>query len=405
METKYADYKTLREAADEWGVTRRYVNLCVENGRIPGALMLGNMWLIPKSAGKPAAKRGGSPQKSMSPSSRLLYPDLAKLVEATTLPMPIGNPDAILSDIREERVRLHYESELAYLRGDFERVVCCYRRTDGDDESKLRASSIAIAAVISMGDYPLYMEVETFLKSIIETTADDRLSAFAELCLANGSVGTAALNMVPEWLKAGDFSALPPQARPDASYKRAKYFQYSGQYESMFAVAQTALELGSSKDSTSLHDIYFRVLCVIACCVLERRDEAERRMLEVMGIALPLGLVTPFAESLTAFGGLLEQCLEREYPEYLDAIIKQWEGTFTNWLIFRNRFNKDNITLILARRDYQIAQMVAWDVPYKKIAEQFHMSVGTVTNRMQIVYETLCISGKNRKNELMKYIW
>ena len=49
-------YKTVKETAEAWGVTVRYVNMCVADGRIFGAVRMGNMWLIPKDAEKPVSK-------------------------------------------------------------------------------------------------------------------------------------------------------------------------------------------------------------------------------------------------------------------------------------------------------------------------------------------------------------
>ena len=44
------DYMTLKEAAEKWGVTPRRVNYYCAGGRIPGAVKMGMVWLIPKSA-------------------------------------------------------------------------------------------------------------------------------------------------------------------------------------------------------------------------------------------------------------------------------------------------------------------------------------------------------------------
>lgn len=50
-------YITAREAAEKWNVSQRRVSiLCAEN-RIPDAAMLGNMWIIPRNAEKPADMR------------------------------------------------------------------------------------------------------------------------------------------------------------------------------------------------------------------------------------------------------------------------------------------------------------------------------------------------------------
>lgn len=47
------DYMNAKEAADKWGLSVRRVQVLCEQGRVDGVERLGNVWLIPKSAGKP----------------------------------------------------------------------------------------------------------------------------------------------------------------------------------------------------------------------------------------------------------------------------------------------------------------------------------------------------------------
>ena len=47
------DYMTLKEAAEKWGVTPRRVNYYCSAGRIPSAVKMATIWLIPKDAEKP----------------------------------------------------------------------------------------------------------------------------------------------------------------------------------------------------------------------------------------------------------------------------------------------------------------------------------------------------------------
>lgn len=333
-----------------------------------------------------------------------LLSDLTKILTATTLPMPRNNPDDILNTIYKEQHRLHYKSELAYLRGNFEQIKYYYAKTAGNTASRLRAGSIAIAAAISTGDYSLYMQIESFLKGIVKAYPNSGLSAFAELCLSVAPVSTFAADMIPQWLKDGNFVSLMPQTIPDAAYKRMKYFQVLKRYESMLATAETALAYSNYGSGIAFHDIYFKVVCIIALCALGRLEEAKYRLLEALKFALPYGFITPFVESATALGGLLEKCLEQEYPRYYDTVIKQWKCTFINWCSFHNHFTKDNITLILSLRDYQIANLAARGVPYKEIAERFHISLGTLNNKMQVIYDTLLITEKSRRQALRKYL-
>lgn len=51
------DYMTLKEASEKWGVTPRRINYYCSAGRIPGAVKMAKVWLIPKSAEKPVDGR------------------------------------------------------------------------------------------------------------------------------------------------------------------------------------------------------------------------------------------------------------------------------------------------------------------------------------------------------------
>lgn len=51
------DYMTLKEASEKWGISSRQVNYyCVED-RIPGAVKIAGVWLIPKDAEKAIDER------------------------------------------------------------------------------------------------------------------------------------------------------------------------------------------------------------------------------------------------------------------------------------------------------------------------------------------------------------
>ena len=51
------DYMTLKEVAEKWGVTPRRVNYYCASGRIPGAVKMATIWLVPKDAKKPVDGR------------------------------------------------------------------------------------------------------------------------------------------------------------------------------------------------------------------------------------------------------------------------------------------------------------------------------------------------------------
>jgi DNA-binding CsgD family transcriptional regulator len=390
------EYISAAEAAERWGVSLRQVQRLLADGRILRAKKYGRSWMIPCDAEKPL-----DPRQEKKPPQSSLSSDLSHLIAATCVPLPAPNPDAILERAGDERARRQYQAELAYMRGDFAQTLRCFFKTEEDDAARLQACIVATGAAISIGDYPAYKQIEAFLKGCVKIHPASDVSAFAELALATAAVSVIAPNMAPKWLQEGDLSALAPPVRPFALYLRAKYFQCTRQYEAMLAVSQTALSLSEPEHGISQTGLYLRLCCAMACHALGQRDRARRYLLEAMGIAMPYGFITPFAETVTALGGLMEECLEREYPACTDAVLGQWKRTFGNWITFHNQFTKDNITLILSLREYHIAQSIARHIPYKKVAEQHCVSLGRLGNIMQDIYQKLSVSGRE---ELAKYV-
>lgn len=51
------EYLTIQEIADLWGISHRRVGVLCNENRIPGAVKMGPIWVIPKNAAKPSDKR------------------------------------------------------------------------------------------------------------------------------------------------------------------------------------------------------------------------------------------------------------------------------------------------------------------------------------------------------------
>ena len=47
------EYMTLKEAGEKWGISARQINYYCVAGRIPGAVKMAGVWLLPKTAEKP----------------------------------------------------------------------------------------------------------------------------------------------------------------------------------------------------------------------------------------------------------------------------------------------------------------------------------------------------------------
>ncbi len=388
------DYISAFEAAKKWDISLRQVQRLLAQGRVDGARKFERSWLVPANAKKPTNRLGKERQLD-----QIIKDDLAVIIAATDGLMPRHDPRKILDSLSAARLRWQFEAELSYLSGDFCQAMEIFAKTQADDAARLRSCTIAVAAAISLGDYERYRQIESYLEEI--AAGSGFAASLAQLSLATVAVSVIAPNMVPDWLKEGDFDALPPQLLPNAFYLRSKYFFCIGDFEAMLLTAQATLALSSKPDGFTMTDLYLRLSCAVACHYLGKSKEAKDHLLKALDLTLPHGLITPIAEQMSALGGLVEKCLKQEYPSSYDAVLEQWQCTWKNWVHFHNRFTRDNITLILTLREYHIAAQVARHVPYAKIAEEEGISVGRLKNIMQIVYEKLFISGRSELSKLV----
>ena len=51
------NYLSIRQTAEKWNISARWINDLCSEGRIPGAMKIGSYWAIPEEATKPKDAR------------------------------------------------------------------------------------------------------------------------------------------------------------------------------------------------------------------------------------------------------------------------------------------------------------------------------------------------------------
>ena len=86
--------------------------------------------------------------------------ELVELKAAVMEPVPKDYSEEELLHTKDPRLTLLYESSLAYLKGDFSRVLSCYRQAEKDLPVRLNLCPAAMASAVSLGDQQAYGEIE-----------------------------------------------------------------------------------------------------------------------------------------------------------------------------------------------------------------------------------------------------
>lgn len=376
---------TARQAAERWGVSPRYVQRLLTEGHVPDVKKYGRSWMIPTDAKKPSASQKARLGKKSATLSCLLlmWEDL----------LPEKEVDSVLQTIENAALRNQCLGEIAYLRGDFGQAKCYATEALNHESTCICASLFLLLIAINTNDFELYNRIESLLKRIIETDDEPRVVELAETVLTTVAVGIFAPEMVPSWLKEGDFSRLPEEAVSFVLYLRMKYLQNIADYPQMFAIAQTMLTLCKGKGTVM--EIYLLLMCAAACVGLGQKNRARIYLLEALALGMPHGFISPFVENIANLNGLVEECVKQWYPHFYDALLVQWQYIWKNWAMFHNRFTGDNATLLLTLREFRIATLAATRVPYAQIAQQECISVGRVRNIIQDIYGKLFIHNRD----------
>ena len=389
------DYISAREAAAKWGTHLRVVQELCKQGRVPGAKKFGAAWLVPAGVGKPLDPRRARRDKILGMSG---YLPCAVLGGVLPLPRDPGEEEKFMQSL-EEDLRDQYAAELAYLRGDCDTLKARFRATPPGARTFLCACTAVQSAAISSGDWPVYSSAAGLLKHVMRASSTSGLTAEAGFLTAAISMFDAS--HVPLWLSEGDFSAFPVTARPWAVYIHVKYLQNLRDFRSMLDVARTALALCSRPGRFTPMEIYLRLGCAAACYGLGDWAGMAWWLSEAMADALPWGFIMPFAETILAYGDVMERQVADEWPQYHQAIAAAAAAVSKNWLSFHNHFARDNIALVLSVQEYRLAQLLVADLSYEEIAERMNLSKGRVRNIVSGIYAKLHIKRRKRLNRFI----
>ncbi len=169
------------------------------------------------------------------------------------------------------------------------------------------------------------------------------------------------------------------------------------------------------EECEKLYGVYNNVLCRIwlhiqqsaALEQIGRHGEALAELHTALDMAIPDGIVMPFAESEVYLTALLQQLQEQGvHPGEIGRILSLSAG-FHNAkqkILWEHWSEHENYGL--SQRELAIARLAARRKTNLEIAEELHLAEGTVRNQLSRIFNKLGISGKgkNKRLELEKLL-
>lgn len=404
---------TAKQAAEKWNITVRRVQDYCKNGRIAGAELFGSRWMIPEEAVQPLDMRRKNTYDIMITEPLIRKTPFLDMTDLYTLP---GSADEVAKSlINHPEARLLFESEIAYSRGEIEKVyqnANTILNTHSGFYAVLSGGMLLGLCAMWNGDTQLWNRARQHICEAPANSDDDRDIISLSLAALDSSVYD--IFSFPEWFKMGDFESLHPDALSAAKVFYVNYLYVAGlsvatkQYKfkdlegfSLLRILPNTIEpmISDAMASKSLVcEIYLRMMCAIVYHNIGDDKRAVYHIDKAITLAVPDRLLGALVEHRKYLDKLLDERISVLAPEFSESI-KHLYGKFSSgWSKLSGAIRNKKISTNLTLREREVAKLAAFGLSNTEIAESLHISLAAVKQTIRIVFQK---SGVNSRDELI----
>ncbi len=404
---------TAKQAAEKWGITVRRVQDYCKSGRIAGAERFGSSWMIPKDSPRPADMRKKSPSNKLTVEPLIRKTPFLDMTDLYTIP---GSAEEVALSLSEHaEAKLLFESEIAYSRGEIDKVyqnANIILNTHSGFYAVLSGGMLLGFCAMWRGDIELWNKAR---RHICEAPAkDDNYRDIISLSLAALDSSVYDISNFPEWFKMGDFETLHPDA-----LSAAKVFYINYLYVAGLAIATKQYELNGVEGLTLLRllpntiepmisdvraaktvicEIYLRIMCAIVYHNTGENNRAVYHIDKAIRLAVPDRLFGILVEHRKYLDNLLDERFKAVAPEYLEKVQSLYAKFSVGWSSLSGNIRNKKISTNLTFREREVAKLAAFGMSNTEISQSLHISLAAVKQTIRIVFQK---SGVNNRDELI----
>lgn len=397
------DYIGIREAAEAWGLSPRFVQALCARGRIAGATRLGRAWMIPRNAKKPSDGRTKAAREAHG--ADLPLPRKTPFLYMTDLYHTPGTADEVGESLSyHHEARVLFEAEVAYSRGEIDKVydIASYLLGKHSGFYAIQSAGMLLAqCAIWKGDLSMWRRAKVHIAEAPAACDDDR--DVIQLSISAVDIMLYDVESFPAWFQMGCFEPIHKDAYPAAKVYYAKYL-----YAIAYAVATGTLKLPgaeglyvmsavpytleplicwASERGTVMSEICLRLTCAAVYHNGGKDEQAIRHIDRALALALPDRL----------YGTLDEYCrsLDRLMEQRLSAVSEAaWQRVKALYRIYNEGWSKlsgavrgRTVLTTLSDKEREVAKLAAFGMTNPEIAKKLYMSLPSVKQAIRIVME------------------
>ena len=397
------DYISIDEAAKKWGLSKRFVQVLCANGRIEGATRLGRAWMIPHNAKKPIDGRTKAARSKRDADMPL--PRKTPFLYMTDLYNTPGTADDVGESLAfNHEARVLFEAEVAYSRGDIDRVydIANYLLHKHSGFYAIQSAGMLLAqCAIWKGDINMWRKAKVHIAEAPAKNDNDR--DVMQFAISAVDIMVYNVESFPEWFKKGRFEPIHKDAYPAAKVYYAKYLYALG-----YAVAMGLVKVEGTQglyimsvisfsvepliswaraNNTIMAEIYLRLTCAAIYHNCGKDEDAIYHIDKAIELALPDKFYGVLAEYCRALDTLMEKRLSLIDEEAWKKVKKLYKIYNEGWSKLSGAVRGKTILTTLSNKEREVAKLAAFGMGNQEIADHLHISLSVVKQAVRIVSE------------------
>jgi len=394
------DYITAQEAAAKWKVTIRTIARYAQNGKIKGAVLIGNGWLIPRDAARPADGRRNRNAKDINGNENISPEEVFKC------------PVYYFSTYYRHRDRLNlleqqlYDAQEEMLKGNCKKSYAMTKRVWAQAKDSPKYLQLGILYTLCfLGTYCVDTEkVVGYIAEIKSRLQQDfpykkEMEAILPLVtyIHNSVWKSSNFQGDSEYKYADDILGIIYLQQLESYCLFSSDNKISDREYNFIKLSARILE----NERSEVMGVVLQCYLVYICSLRNDMEGFEKHMLEAFALARKNDCPLMLVFLVQALGTIANKRLKKFDKNLYDRVISLWSLQAKGALHLNKRLNKDSVYKQYTEDEMLLLIAVAGGRTNVEIATMFSIKENSLSKKLSYVYAKCGISSRNEVKDFV----